>query len=172
MSRDEAPAPDRIDRWTAEVRSACETGSMTTISYRTIAKRLLALADREVAERVAEDRMGIMLCTAEMPTPNMVRARLVADGWTRHEMTYAGYAAYSKFRPDFNDTFELVLPDGMGERWQLHVEQALRTLAGLEDREDDDAPDRPIGDIAAEIIAAAPRPPAVGTEQEGGSHGG
>jgi hypothetical protein len=38
--------------------------------------------------------------------------------------------------------------------WRSSVEGALRTLAALEDRLDG-VPDRPIGDIAAEIIADA-----------------
>lgn len=110
-------------------------------------------------DEVDPDRLCVMRRTLPLPTPRMMRSRLEADGWKRHETDSPGVSAYTLIPPGFETEFELLMDDEAtpGTRWQGRVEQALRTLAGLEERADEDARDRPIGDLAADIVAEALR---------------
>ncbi len=129
----------------AFVRGLVEAGARSTVPSRT--------------DDVTPDRLCVMPCTVQLPTLDMMRARLEADGWERHASMVDGVSLYTLTPPGFDTEFQLAMPDTAesGNGWKSHVEQALRTLAGLEDRADEDARDRPIGDLAAGIIAEATR---------------
>ncbi len=110
---------------------------------------------------VDPDRLGVMPCTVPLPTPDMMRTRLARDGWAEEASSVDGVALHTLTPPGYETEFELVMPDEAvpGNGWRSHVEQALRTLVGLEDRADGEARNRPIGDLAAEIIAEARQGP-------------
>ena len=107
---------------------------------------------------IPDDRRAVLECTVALPTPNMLRARLLRDGWKARPWRHADATIYELDVPEFDGPFILVLPDGdtIGNGWLSSVIGALRTLAGLEERPDG-VRDRPAGDIAAEIVADAAR---------------
>ncbi len=98
-------------------------------------------------------RIGVLPCTAPLPTPDEMRARLTADGWEERPLRYPEVSLYVKAVPDFDGPLELVMAKGreLPDGYVSYVLGALRTISDLEGR------DRPIGDVAAEIVAAADR---------------